>query len=68
MLSKEQLKIVSNFLSDGAKIIFGSLVIGVFLPNASGEKPWLTFLLGIVLTVAFLFIAILLTKPPKQNI
>ncbi len=68
MLYSEQVKIISNFLADSAKIIFGSLVVGVFIPSASGEKPWLTFALGILLTITFLSISILLSKPPKQKI
>lgn len=68
MLSCEQLKTISNFLSDGAKIIFGSMVIGVFVPGASGEIPWFTFIVGIVLTVSFLVLSIILSKPTKEII
>ncbi|MFH1187490.1 MAG: hypothetical protein V1688_01355 [bacterium] len=68
MLSCEQLKTISNFLSDGAKIIFGSMVIGVFVPSASGEIPWFTFVIGIILTVSFLILAIILAKPSKQTL
>ena len=66
MLSCEQLKTISNFLSDGAKIIFGSMVIGVFVPSASGAIPWFTFIIGIILTASFLISAIILSKLPKQ--
>lgn len=50
--------IASNFFLDGAKIIFGSLVIGVFMPSAATpEFPWLTFVMGIMATSIFLIIA-----------
>ena len=62
MLSNNQSSVVSNFLLDSAKIIFGSLVIGVFVPSAGGEVPWLTFVVGILMTVSFLISAIKLSK------
>ncbi|MFC1612749.1 hypothetical protein ACFL23_00265 [Patescibacteria group bacterium] len=68
MLSTEQLKIISNFLSDSAKIIFGSMVIGIFVPSASGETPWATFIMGLTLTIAFLISAIILSKPSKKTL
>ncbi len=58
MPSEIQSRIASNFFLDGAKIIFGSLVIGVFMPSAATpEFPWLTFLMGILATGAFLVFA-----------
>lgn len=68
MLTREQLKVVANFLLDGAKIIFGSLVVGVFVPGASGEIPWTTFLSGIGLTITFLGISAALTKTYKTEL
>ena len=59
-------KSVNDLRPATTKPIF--LVIGVFIPGASGDRPWLTFLLGILLTITFLIIAILLSKPPKKNI
>ena len=57
MISDKQSNVVSNFLLDGAKIIFGSLVIGVFVPSASGEVPWVTLVAGILLTLSFLILS-----------
>ena len=62
MLTREQVNLVVGFLSDAAKIIFASLVVGIFVPGTTGEFPWLTFLLGLVITGAFLYSAIYLTK------
>jgi hypothetical protein len=59
---QNQLKVVSNFFLDGAKIIFGSLVVGVFVPSASGSIPWLTFAVGLAMTIAFLAIPIRIAK------
>ncbi|MEK7099081.1 MAG: hypothetical protein AAB916_01025 [Patescibacteria group bacterium] len=51
-------RIIANFFLDGAKIVFGSLVIGAFIPStAFHEFPWFVFLGGITMTVIFLFVA-----------
>lgn len=68
MLTREQLKVIADFLLDGAKIIFGSLVVGVFVPAATGKIPWLTVLLGLALTAAFLIGAMGLVKILKEKI
>lgn len=58
----EQLKVAVNFLNDCAKIIFGSLVIGVFLPNALGKIPWITFITGLITAGVFFFSAFKLAR------
>ena len=51
-------KIIANFFLDGAKIIFGSLVVGAFLPNAVGDQSQVFAVgIGIVFTIIFLGIA-----------
>lgn len=67
MFSAEQIKTILNFILDSAKIIFGSLVVGIFAPNISGEIPWLTFLVGIIMTLMFLGIAMFLSDKVKNN-
>lgn len=62
MLSNKQIGVVSNFLLDSAKIIFGSLVIGVFVPSASGNIPWITLVVGILMTLGFLTLSARLAK------
>ena len=58
MKDSAQLNILSDFFLDGAKIIFGSLVVGAFLPGTTvKEFSWLVFFSGVTLTVAFLLIA-----------
>ena len=50
--------VVSNFFLDGAKIIFGSLVVGAFVRGSFVPEPqWTTVGIGIVLTISFLLIA-----------
>lgn len=61
-MSAEQFKTLHSFVIDSAKIVFGSLVVGVFLPRASGEMPWFTFFVGVIFTAAFLGIALSLSK------
>lgn len=62
MPEENEYKVISNFFLDGAKIIFASLVVGVFVPGAAGNIPWLTFLIGLATTVLFLSIATKLSK------
>ena len=58
-----QTGIISDFFLDGAKIIFGSLVVGVFLPGtAVREFSWLVFFSGVTLTAVFLLIAYVISR------
>ena len=61
-LSNKQLKIISNFFLDGAKIVFGSLVIGAFVPGISTETPWHLFVVGIAGTLSLLIASVYLYK------
>ena len=54
--------IISDFFLDGAKIMFASLVVGVFVPGAAGERPWLVCSVGIAMTILFLTLAVKLSK------
>jgi hypothetical protein len=66
-LNDKQLEALSNFFIDSAKIIFGSLVIGVFTPIKDTQFSWLTLACGLFITVLFLFISInLLTKDKHE--
>lgn len=59
-------KIFANFFLDGAKIIFGSLVVGAFLPSAIGDQPqFLVIGVGVVFTIIFLAIADAIAKKEK---
>ncbi|MBI3020179.1 MAG: hypothetical protein HYY60_02535 [Parcubacteria group bacterium] len=49
-MKKGQFQTLHNFIVDGAKIIFGSLVVGIFAPSTAGEIPWLMFVAGILFT------------------
>jgi len=68
MLSQEQFKTLSDFLLDSSKILFGSLVVGAFLPGTTGPVSWVTFVIGIFLTISFLIVAIILSKPLKNKL
>lgn len=59
-------KVIANFFLDGAKIIFGSLVVGAFLPNAIGDQPrFFAVGIGVVFTIIFLAIADAIVKREK---
>jgi len=49
-LNKIQLDKFSNFLIDLAKILFGSTVVGFFVPGFSGNVDIATFVIGIAAT------------------
>lgn len=56
------MKIIIDFLSDSAKIVFGSAVIGFFIPGISGAITTQAFVGGVFTTVVFLTTATLLDK------
>ena len=57
MSSDAYLRTFSEFFLDGSKIIFGSVVIGAFVPSVSAPISWLTFLVGALATFFFLVIS-----------
>ncbi|HEY4495748.1 MAG TPA: hypothetical protein VJC04_00085 [Candidatus Paceibacterota bacterium] len=67
MLYSEQIKVIANFLLDGAKIIFGSLVVGAFVPSLSDNISWSTVALGLIFVVIFLSLATNLSKLYKLS-
>jgi len=60
-------KKISEFFLDGAKIIFGSLVVGAFLPEKIGKIPWLTLTGGIVAVLLFLSFSAILENFQRSN-
>jgi len=64
VLTDKQIDVFSNFFADGAKIIFGSLVIGVFAPGSAFS--WKTFLSGLFIAVLFLIFAVLPLRKGKS--
>lgn len=55
--------IIADFFLDGAKIIFGSLVVGAFVPRAVGSQlSWLSIGEGVFAAIVFLWIADTLNK------
>lgn len=61
-LRKSQIKVLSDFLSDTAKIIFASAVVGFFIPGMTGELPQVVLIGGLIATTTFLVAAMLLAK------
>lgn len=69
MPSGIQSRVASNFFLDGAKIIFGSLVIGAFVPSFTApEFPWSTFIAGAFMTTSFLIFANVTAEDKKDKI
>jgi len=60
------MEIIINFLTDAAKIVFGSAVVGFFIPGLSGKITWVVLLGGVGATAGFLTLAVSLSKRPKQ--
>ena len=58
MEPQAHLWVIYHFFLDGAKIIFGSLVVGLFIPSAIPSSfPLFTFASGLALTTFFLIVA-----------
>ncbi|MDP3735597.1 MAG: hypothetical protein Q8R39_04185 [bacterium] len=55
-------QVLSNFFADGAKIVFGSMVVGVLIQNGNVPAPTTTIISGSVLTIFFLIVAVHLQK------
>lgn len=62
-LNKFQVRAVSEFLRDLAKIIVGSAVIRFFLPGISGGVPLLVFVFGSIAAIAFFMLGVAILKP-----
>jgi len=58
------MNVIVDFLTDSAKIIFGSAVVGFFIPGVSGQITNSIFVSGILTTAVFLGTAVILSKQP----
>ncbi|MBI2465798.1 MAG: hypothetical protein HYV66_01035 [Candidatus Sungbacteria bacterium] len=56
------MEVVVDFLTDASKIIFGSAVVGFFIPGLSGEITATMFFGGISATMVFLTLAAILSR------
>lgn len=61
------MEIIINFLGDASKIIFGSAVVGFFIPGLSGKITWAVLFGGIFGTAVFLIVAVSLSKRLKRS-
>jgi len=59
--------VIAAFFLDGAKIVFGSLVVGVFVPGVATGVPWVTVASALAVTVLFLGIAVILSQGTKET-
>jgi len=57
-LNKEQMGILSAYLSDVSKILFASTVLGFFVPSVAGSVSLLTFGVGSAIAVLCLLVSI----------
>lgn len=59
------MQIIVEFLRDAAKIVFGSAVVGFFIPGLVGDVSFNTFIIGVIATVVLLVLAVILSKQKK---
>ena len=59
--------VIIDFLTDAAKIVFGSAVVGFFIPGVSGEVNQQMFIGGIMVTAIFLFLAAVLSEQIQKS-
>jgi hypothetical protein len=62
-MNQGQIEMLAKYLSDTSKIIFGSVVVNFFLQNGDTEVTTIVFLGGAFISIVFLGMGILLTKP-----
>ncbi|MEK7542290.1 MAG: hypothetical protein AAB524_01155 [Patescibacteria group bacterium] len=64
MITEERARILSNFFLDGAKILFGSLVVGTFLSSAEGSLNAKigAILVGFIATGIFLAVSMAIMR------
>ncbi|MEK7560256.1 MAG: hypothetical protein AAB522_03075 [Patescibacteria group bacterium] len=62
------MKVIVDFLTDSAKIVFGSAIIGFFIPGISGAITIQAFVGGVFTTIVFLTTASLLDKRVSNHI
>ncbi len=59
--------VIIDFLTDGAKIVFGSAVVGFFIPGVPGEITKTMFIAGGIVTAMFLILAMILSKQVQKQ-
>lgn len=59
------MEVITDFLTDSAKIVFGSAVIGFFIPGIVGPISTSTFAGGAVATALLLTLAVILSTTYK---
>lgn len=59
--------VIIDFLTDAAKIVFGSAVIGFFIPGVTGEVTKTMFAAGSIVTAVFLILAVILSKQVQKS-
>ncbi len=57
-LNKEQIGVLSAYLSDMSKILFASTVLGFFVPSIAGPVSLLTFGVGSAIALLCLLVSI----------
>jgi len=55
------MEVITDFLTDSAKIVFGSAVIGFFIPGIVGPISSNVFIGGTIATFTLLFFAVALS-------
>ena len=61
------MEIIINFLGDAAKIIFGSAIVGFFIPSLPGRVSFAAFITGSLATIIFLWLAMVLLRLKKRK-
>jgi len=64
-LNKEQISILSKYLSDLSKVIFASIVIGYFIPVSDSSINTITFIAGIMAMIGCVIISLRLLMTEK---
>ncbi|MBI3334873.1 MAG: hypothetical protein HY001_00010 [Candidatus Portnoybacteria bacterium] len=60
--NRDQMQLAAKTFADLAKILFGSAVVGFFIPGFSGAVNIPTFLVGSLFAVSFFALSIIMLK------
>ncbi len=61
-LNKIQIESISEFFADLAKILFGSAVVGFFVPGFAGNVSIPTFVVGSLLSAGLFISSVIILK------
>lgn len=67
VFNEEQIKGISKYLMDLSKLLFGSAIVGFFIPGYSGKVSTAIFIIGVVSSMGLFASGIFILKSIKSQ-